>query len=787
MPSKRPRKRRPTRKRHAARKRRRGRKRGPASARRGGWLRRHPWWSLAAAGLVLFAAYLLFLNWQITSRFEGRRWDLPARVYSRPLELYAGLDLRPADLELELRRLGYRVVAGPPDRPGTYRRRGRVFELITREFRFWDERQPPVPVALSIGPGGIASLTVPPGRPPVVRLDPLLVGSIFPSHGEDRLVVAPAQVPPLLRDGLVVVEDRRFYEHAGVDPRSLARAAWTNLRAGEVAQGGSTLTQQLVKNYFLDNRRTLTRKLREALMAFILEWHYDKADILNAYVNEIYLGQDGQRAIHGFGLASQFHFSRPLAELELHELALLIALVRGPAWYDPLRHPERARARRDLVLTLMEEGGVINGAAAGSARRRDLDTWDRAAAGASYYPAYLALVRRELASQYRPQDLSREGLRIFTALDPLAQASAERRLAEGLDELDRRRDAPSPLAGAVVVTAPRSGDVLALVGDRRAGYEGFNRALEARRPVGSLIKPVVYLAALESGRYTLASRIDDAPIRVPLPNGTVWEPGNFSEETSGQVTLLRALAESLNLATVRLGLDVGVGAVTELLARLGFDDTPEPLPSLLLGAVEMTPLTVARVYGTLANDGFRVPLKAVRSVVNAEGVPLTRFPIEISQAADPADVYQLNQGLVTAMQRGTGRSAELPFAVAGKTGTSDDFRDSWFAGFSGDRLAVVWIGHDDFSPTGLSGSSGALPIWSRIMRDTARQSFGPPRPARLVPQRVDYYSGAGVGRGCDSGVELALPAGAEPVRRGGCTGRAGIAERTLEWLNDVLN
>lgn len=765
----------------------RRRKSRRAARSRARFVRRHPWWSGLFVAVLGFALYLLYLNWQITSRFEGRRWDLPARVYARPLELYAGLDLDAAALVQELRRLGYRESRQADLAPGRYRRNGPVIEAHTREFRFWDELQPATPFRARFGRDGIEDLDIAAGRAPVVRLDPLSVGSIFPRHGEDRIVVAPEQVPEQLRQALVVVEDRRFEDHAGVDPIALGRAVLANLKAGEVTQGGSTLTQQLVKNYFLDNRRTLTRKLREALMALILEAHYDKPDILNAYINEIYLGQDGQRAIHGFGLASQYYFSQPLEELELHQLTLLVALVRGPGYYDPERWPERAMARRNLVIDLMASAGVIDERQAADARRRPLDTWDRASAGASYYPAYLALVRQQLAEQYRAEDLAREGLRIFTALDPLAQASAERRVADGLAELDARQPGQE-LAAAAVVAVPQTGDVLALVGDRRRGYEGFNRALSARRPIGSLVKPVVYLAALQSGRYSLADRVEDGEIRVPLPNGDVWEPRNFDNEAHGEVTLVRALAESLNMATVRLGMDVGVEAALAQLEQLGADLQLSPFPSLLLGAVEMTPFQVAQVYATLGNDGFHTPLRAVRAVVNADGVPLTRYPIEVRQAADARRVFQLNEGLVAAMQRGTGRSANAGVAVAGKTGTSDEFRDSWFAGYSGDRVAVVWIGHDDYRPTTLSGASGAMTIWDDIMRDVAAVNFAPLEPPGLQQAWIDYYSGARVGSGCDSAISLSFADEQALPARGNCTGgNTGITERTLRWLNGIFN
>jgi penicillin-binding protein 1B len=397
----------------------------------------------------------------------------------------------------------------------------------------------------------------------------------------------------LLREAIKTVEDRRFEDHFGIDPLAVARAIVANLKAGAIKQGGSTLTQQLVKNYFLDNRRTAWRKLREAAMAVILELHYDKDDLLNAYINEIYMGQDGNRAIHGFGLASQFYFSRPLDELDLPQIAVLVALLRGPGYYDPLRHPARARARRNLVLDLMQDAGFVSKSDARRAAESEIGTWDRKTAGASYYPAYLQLVREQLLTQYRREDLSRIGLRVFTALDPLVQASAERRLADGLRQLEGAGNSGLPLAGAAVVTSTQSGDALAIVGDRRAGYEGFNRALQARRPIGSLVKPAVYLAALESGRYTLASEIDDSGISLTLENGDTWTPQNFDGKAMGKVTLLRALAESLNMATVRLGLDVGVGAVASLIQRLGYGDAIAAYPSNILKVGR--PISHARV------------------------------------------------------------------------------------------------------------------------------------------------------------------------------------------------
>jgi penicillin-binding protein 1B len=732
--------------------------------------------AVIAAGV---AGYLIHLDRVVTARFDGRRWDLPAQVYARPLELYQGLPLSANGLVAELKRLGYRAVAVEvPDRPGTYRRTGERIEFVSRPFRFWDGEQAAERAVARFGGSMLTELHAADGADlPVLRLDPLLIGSVFPADGEDRIVLAPDEVPPLIPAALKAVEDRRFESHPGVDLIAIFRALFANVAAGELRQGGSTLTQQLVRSYFLNNERTFERKIREALMALALEANYTKADILNAYINEIYLGQDGQRAIHGFGLASQFYFGKPVAELDAGEVATLVAIVRGPSYYDPRRYPERVRERRDMILKMLASEGMIGRDEATSARGRGLGIALDANAGATYFPAYLALVKRELASRYRHGDLTSGGLRVFTSLDPLVQARAEAALVSGLATL-RRAHQPE-LEGAVVVVNPQTAEVLAVVGGRRPGFEGYNRAIDAKRPVGSLIKPVVYLAALQTGR-TLAMRIEDEPIAVKLARGKSWQPQNYDRTAHGTVPLVRALAESMNLATVRLGMEVGVPEVVKLLGALGVTDLPPANPSLLLGALDLAPLQVAQIYATFASDGFHTPLRAVRSVQGADGEPLTQFPLQTVQAAQPAAVFQLNQALVQVFERGTARSARarLPagLTVAGKTGTSDDLRDSWFAGFSGDLLAVVWVGYDDNRPAGLSGAAGALPIWTDIMRSLAVAGYQPAPPEGLHELVIDYVTGLGASAGCGDPLRIAAPAGTEVTMLPGCAGSSENAQ-----------
>ena len=738
--------------------------------------------------------YWIYLDHVVTRQFEGRRWTLPAQIYAAPVELYAGLQLSQADLEDELQRLQYRRV-DRLQRAGTYRAQGSRIEISLRAARFADETRPAGLLSVTTDGNGIQSLRDGAGRDvPIIRLEPLLIGSIFPIHGEDRIVVTPQEVPPLLPAALKAVEDRNFDHHHGIDPMGIIRAMWVDVRAGQIEQGGSTLTQQLVKSYFLNPRQTLGRKLREAAMAISLETHFSKADIMNAYINEIFLGQDGARAIHGFGLASEFYFGKPLSELDLSEVALLVAVVRGPSYYDPRRHPDRVRLRRDLVLKLMAERGIVRAGDAQAAARRPLGVTARATG--AYYPAYLDFVRRTLRRDYRNEDLTEAGLRIYTSLEPRAQDEAERALERELARLDRagKQKSAAGLQGAVVVTSPQSGDVIAIVGGRDVGYDGFNRALDARRSMGSLVKPFIYLTALESGRYNAATIIQDEPITIRLANGKLWQPENFTRQTNGPVPLVRALSESLNLATVGLGIDLGLPKVAQTLQRFGLPNPPAQVPAMLLGAVDVSPLEAAQMYNGLANGGFQAPLRAVRAVISEDGKAIRAFPLKVTPVATPANIYELDRMLEQVMVKGTGKSARtmLPanLVVAGKSGTSSDLRDDWFAGFSGSHLVVVWVGFDDNRSTGLTGSSGALPVWARVMAGLSTSSWSAPLPESLAETWINYQTGAQVDASCaQDAVPIAVPVGTQlPVQPGcGTNGIDSIVKRAGEWLRDIMH
>ncbi len=743
--------------------------------------------------LVLgFLAWVVYLDHLVTREFQGRLWSVPAKVFAEPLELYAGAPVPADELEEELIRLHYRS-GDPASGPGAYRRQGGTFDLYARRVRFVDATREPVRLSIRAGSDAIAGIRRVDGvELPLFRLDPLMVGSVFPVHGEDRIVLTPGEITPLLKAAIKRVEDRRFDEHHGVDPRGILRAVWANIRAGRVAQGGSTLTQQLVKNYFLTDEQKITRKITEALMALRLEARFSKEEILVAYLNEVYLGQDGQRAVHGFGLGAEFYFAKPLAELDVGELALLVGLVKGPSFYDPRAHPDRARARRNLVLSELAEAKLIDPATAAKAAARPLGL---RAPGGGYVPAFLDLVRRHLKRDYAEADLAAANLSVYTTLDPRAQGAAERALTRQLKRLDAAsRNRNSHLEGAVIIAEPNSGDVVAVVGGREVGTDGFNRALDAHRPIGSLVKPAIYLAALESGRYTAASIVDDAPVELKLGDGSTWAPQNFTREVYGPVPLARALAESMNLATVHLGLDLGLAKVTEALKELGLATRPAQNPSLLLGALDLTPLEVVEIYTPLANGGFRARLRAVRAVLDDKGAALKRFSVEVEAAAPPAAVYQLDRMLTLVTSHGTGRgaTAHLPAGtvVAAKTGTSSDTRDSWFAGFTGNYLAVVWVGYDDNRSTGLTGAAGALPVWADAIGALKPVSFEP-TPAELIDERwIEFSSGLATTPACSAdAVAIAVPRGTALPTKSGCgTSPPGtLTDKIGTWLKNAVH
>jgi len=741
-------------------------------------------WTALLILIVVTVGTLLYLDSLVSSTFKDKQWSVASKVYARPLEIYEGLPLTLSDLRKEMTMLGYHFV-GNVKTPGEALINQNQVTIFIPEFQFSDELAPAQKIKITLNNGFVSTLESKDNNP-LVRLQPLVIGGIYPSHNEDRILVQLADVPVSLQKMLVAVEDKDFYNHYGISLRGIARAMIENIKNGGFSQGASTLTQQLIKNYYLTPERTLIRKVQEALMAILLELHANKAEILEGYMNEIYLGQDGPRAIHGFGLASQYYFKKNLKDLSVSQQALLVALVRGASYYNPWRNPERALKRRNLVLDIAVKEEYLDASIAEQAKKTPLEIGNRSNGTSKRYPAYLDLVRRQLQNDYKPEDLSSDGLSIFTHFNPLIQETAESSLIKMIAK-QKKSNATANLQGAVIVTQPNTGAVTAIVGGSDTQYAGFNRAIDARRQIGSLMKPAVYLTALQqSEKYTLATSISDAAYQQELENGDNWAPKNYDLKNHGDVLLYKALAHSYNQATARLGNDLGLNNILSTVKRLGVDRDIPAVPAITLGAAELSPLEVAQMYQTISSGGFYTPLLAISSVVNPQGEVLTSYPIDIQKRFDSSAIYILRHALQAVTHEGSAKALQwlLPdFAVAGKTGTTNDLRDSWFAGFSEDMQAVVWLGRDDNKTTGLTGSSGALRVWADIFKARAQQPLQNITPKNITLGWVDSKTGVGSQEDCGNAISLPFSNGSEPKQEIRCS----TTDKVFDWFRNLTD
>jgi len=727
-----------------------------------------------AAGLVLgtLGPWIAWLDHYAAERFVERQWKQAGRVYARPLELFPGRVLAPAEFELELTAAG--LYNAGALQPGRWKRDGTRFTVALPALQFADDNQAAQTVEVRFDGRGVNALRTTDGTSLAqIRLPPAELGTLLPLDQRDRTVLPIEQFPTLLVAGIQAVEDRQFARHHGIDPKAIFRALISNLRSGDIVQGGSTITQQLVKNLFLSSEQTLLRKLNEAIMSVSLELRFSKAQILEAYLNDVYLGQRGPRAIHGFGRAAEFYFGVPIGSLSSDQIALLIGMVRGASWYHPVRNPERALARRNLVLDLFLETGLIDAREHQRARARPLGVADRQRSTTRSHPAFMDLVQRQLRADYRESDLREQGLKIYTTLSPLAQRQAERALDQGLDALDPGGE----LQGAIVLARPDSGEIRAVVGDRQVHRPGFNRALDARRQVGSVIKPFVYLLALaDPARFTLVTPLDDAPIRVPQRGRPDWQPDNYDRISHGRVPLLDALVHSYNQATVALGLEVGVDALFRLLGQLGVVPGDARHPAAFLGAIDLTPLQVTQLYQALASGGYSTPLRAITDVVDADGNSVARYPMRLRPIEEHGALALIDHALGQVVDRGTAESLRwrltAPEArkapVRGKTGTTSDKRDAWFAGYTGQWLGVVWVGRDDNRPADVGGAASALPIWARLF-DALPQDPPPRRwPDTIEWFWIDWPNPELAEKTCPGARAVPFIAGSQPETYSGC-------------------
>jgi penicillin-binding protein 1B len=685
------------------------------------------------------------------------------------------LPLRLADLQSSLEHLGYRPVQTLTNQ-GQYRLQAGQVDIALRAFRYPYRREPARNIRVTFRRHVVREIRdLRDDRAlSVVDLEPQLVSEFFTPEREKRQLVKIGDIPPHLIQAVVAIEDRRFYTHRGVDWLGVLRALYRNLRAGSVTEGGSTLTQQLVKNFFLTPKRTIWRKSAEMLMAMMVEARYSKAAILELYLNEIYLGQRGSISIHGVGEAARLYFRKDVRELTIAEAALMSGLIRAPHIYSPYKHPERALERRNRVLTAMLEAGYLAPEAYQRAMRLPLRV-ETVRLEVNRAPYFVDLLREQLLQRYSAEELTTNNLTIFTSLDLRLQETAQRALEAGLAGIDRRlaKTAQGRQAqGALLALQPQTGFIRALVGGRDYATSQFNRVTQARRQVGSVFKPIVYAAALESAFrrgeavITTLTRVEDVPTAF-THHGQRWSPQNYSGRYLGWVGPRTALEQSLNVATVKFAERVGYDMVLRYARRMGLQGNPEPVPSLALGTFEASPWEVAQVYAVLANHGLRASPFSVKEVMTADNRVLEKQHIGVEAALQPATAFLITDFLEGVFERGTARSARrsgFRWTAAGKTGTTDEGRDAWFAGYTPDLLVVVWVGYDDNHPVGLTGAQAALPIWVDFMKQVLEgrpsQVFHPP--PGLVQAMVDPVTGEVAHAGCPTRVTEVFIAGTEP-------------------------
>ena len=722
---------------------------------------------------ILTVFVFAYLDAWVKEKIDEKSFSEPSIVYARALEVFNGKVIRQSTLIQQLRLAGYQ--SSQKAVPQSFNVQGNKVRVITPQFAWWDGIKPQHTVRLQFNGSGSRVIDVRSKlQKGYARFLPIEIGRLHPQLNEDRLKVPLNDVPDAIIDALIATEDRDFYQHFGLSLKGIARAAWQNVNAGRVVQGGSTITQQLAKNFFLNSDRSLSRKAIEAVMAILLEFHADKDTILEAYINEVFVAQDGARAIHGFGLASQYLFAKNINELNIAQSALLVGMLKGPSFYNPIRNPKRALTRRNLVISLLEQQDKITENQAITARSKPLELSVKSDLRQSS-PAYLDLVRRQLKRDYSHKDLTSKGLRIFTHLDPIWQQRAQKALQRGVDNIRDTRNKQqhyklSQLNGAVIVVDPHLSDVLALVGGKNPRAAGFNRSLDAHRQIGSLVKPAVTLTAMEQG-YGLNNLISDAPLSISTRQGT-WEPQNFNRQFNGDVSINKALAKSYNVATARLANDMGIGLLVNTLQQLGIEESIQSNPSLSLGAIDLSPFQVAQMYSTIAADGFYSPLKSIREITTRNGKPLNRYKLHIERRFDAAAIHQTQFALQSVMHEGTGKSVKRFFrentVLAGKTGTSSDQRDSWFAGFNNKHLSIVWLGTDDNQKLPVTGGSGALPIWAEIMSKDVSALGNKRIPNSLEYLWIDDKSGLLSDDSCKDSVFMPILKGREPKERAQC-------------------
>ena len=681
------------------------------------WRRFVNWKTLGAVLLVLSflsAGYFYYLYFEVTERFESRRWSIPSRVFSATVPLYPGQPLAITDLKQLLEERRYQEAMREPLQAGEYKIGRDTVTAYLREFQFPGRALPAQRVEFVFQQSTLVRVKIGQTEAAFLEMEPLEIARLFGPDRKSRLLINIKQVPTYLIDGVLAIEDHRFYDHRGVDWWGMLRALYMDLTAGRVLQGGSTITQQLVKNYFLEPDRTLRRKCQEASMAVVLEAVYETQVILEMYMNEIYMGQRGSVAVHGMGEAARYYFGRNVEDLSLSESATLAGIVRAPNLYSPLRHPQAALDRRNLVLKRMLELEMIPATEYEKARGEPLRT-AAPSLPRNVAPHFVDYVQQQLHELYDERVLASEGLSIYTALHPEIALVADRVLREELawlekGESDQNGTASSGmLQAAVLAVQPKTGAILALVGGRDYGADALNRALVSR-PAGSAIAPLVYLSALD--RFSPASWLTDEQLSYTL-EGREQTISNHDGRYRGWVMFRDALEQSLNAATVDLAVQVGSDSITATLRSFGMEVPSESVHTLALGDFPVTMSGLASIYSALDNDGQKPYLLGVKEVVTEIGEVQQRRHVEFVSATSPAKAYLITNMLQGAARRIRNLGPHFPFAA--QSGRSPEGGDAWFVGYTTDLLVVVWLGYDDNRPLPLTASQGATQIWLRLI------------------------------------------------------------------------
>lgn len=695
--------------------------------------------------LVLTIFYGGYLDWQIRSKMDGQIWHLPAEVYSRLESVKIADNLAFDEVIQILLDNEYRqttMVAAP----GDFKLEDDSIVVLRRAFPFPDKAEPQRVLRLRFSNNKLSLIEdlVTVKTVDEFRLAPKLI-AMLQSDNEDRLAIPLQNYPRLLIDTLILTEDRRFYEHNGINPVGILRALIANIRAGQTVQGGSTLTQQLVKNLFLSRERTITRKANEALMSLVLDWRYDKNRILETYLNEIYLGQNGDTQIHGFELASQFYFGRSIREISLDQIALLVGMVKGPSLYNPWRNPQNALERRNIVLKLMLEHKMIGDELYQLLSQRPLGVQKKGQISRKY-PAFIQTLQADLRRELGEHKMSSLlGARIFSTMDLKQQAQAENAVVNTVSQLQLKTKNPH-LESAMIITDYRTGEIRAVVGGLQTQYAGFNRALMAKRQIGSLVKPSIYLTALSNPeQFRLNTLINNQPITINVKGSPPWQPRNYDKKYSGSVMLMDALTRSLNIPTVNIGMKVGLSKVIDTQKAMGWDNVEIPkVPAMLLGSYTISPYDVTKLYQTIANQGGRISLTTVDSITDRQGNLIFQHDKSVKQVVPQEAAFQTLFAMQQTVERGTARSLQKDYAdlhLAGKTGTTNEARDTWFVGIDGKNISTVWLGRDDNGETKLTGASGALQIYKDYLNRTNIEKLAITPPATVKWVGINQYGG----------------------------------------------